>query len=233
MDARGLPVVSPGIDYRLVDPINPRRILSFINHLSSHSASFLNKFACSCEDRLEKVAVRVDKIEATLAILEAKLSSIAGLENIKVNVTSSDVSKLESSSSNPPALLSSSKTHPPPPPPSLPNSIPPPPPPPPPPLNSIPPPPPLPPITQNSAPLPEPNASPLEGESISQQNMVMAKDHIELKKYFKMVAMGVPLQAAKNKLASEWPSIDPDMLDTPNMLIKQQSEDIEENEGWE
>ena len=51
MDIRGLPLVSPGIDFTEVDSINHRRLLSFVNHFAAHSASFLNKFACTCEDR--------------------------------------------------------------------------------------------------------------------------------------------------------------------------------------
>ena len=51
MDLRGLPIVSPGIDYSEVESINHRRLLIFLNHFAAHSVSFLNKFACSCEDR--------------------------------------------------------------------------------------------------------------------------------------------------------------------------------------
>lgn len=81
MDVNGLPLIGPGVDYTKVGAIHQKRTIAFINHFISNTVSFLNKFARSCEQRLEIFDARIQKIDASLSILEAKLSSIAGLDN--------------------------------------------------------------------------------------------------------------------------------------------------------
>jgi len=80
MDSDGLPIVSPKINYDTVEAISARRLLCFVNHFFVHTSAFLNHFATSCERRLEDVNRRIQKTEAKLGILEAKLSSIPGLD---------------------------------------------------------------------------------------------------------------------------------------------------------
>ena len=58
----------------------------------------------------------------------------------------------------------------------------------------------------------------------------MAKNHPMLKRYFKMVAMGVPAQAVKNKMAAELPDFDPDILDDPEKLVPVEAKD---DDGWD
>ena len=51
-----------------------------------------------------------------------------------------------------------------------------------------------------------------------------------LKRYFKMVAMGVPAQAVKNKMAAELPDFDPDILDDPERPVSAEAKD---DDGWD
>ncbi|XP_005108263.1 WASH complex subunit 3 [Aplysia californica] len=82
MDSDGLPLVGPGIDYTKVEAINQKRTIAFINHFVTHTARFLNHFSCVCEDKLEHLSGRLQQLEISLSIVEAKLSSIPGLESV-------------------------------------------------------------------------------------------------------------------------------------------------------
>lgn len=82
MDADGLPIVGAGINLAEVDPINAKRMLAFLNHFIVHTASFLNRFSVICEEKLQDLSVRLQRLETTVCLLEAKLSSIPGLDDI-------------------------------------------------------------------------------------------------------------------------------------------------------
>lgn len=60
-------------DFSKVGAIHQKRTLAFINHFITNTVSFLNKFSRSCELRLQKFDARVQKLEASLSILEAKV----------------------------------------------------------------------------------------------------------------------------------------------------------------
>lgn len=75
-----IPIIEPTIDYTKVPPINQKRTISFINHFIVHTVTFLNKFALSCEERLFEFENKLQKIEASLEILESWLSSVPNLE---------------------------------------------------------------------------------------------------------------------------------------------------------
>ena len=75
-----IPIIEPTIDYTKVPPINQKRTISFINHFIVHTVTFLNKFALSCEERLFEFENKLQKIEASLEILESWLSSVPSLE---------------------------------------------------------------------------------------------------------------------------------------------------------
>ncbi|XP_076444962.1 WASH complex subunit 3-like [Babylonia areolata] len=87
MDADGLPLVGPGIDYTKVEAINQKRTIAFINHFITHTSRFLNRFSCVCEEKLEGLHGRIQQLEISLSLLEAKLSSIPGLENVTAPTT--------------------------------------------------------------------------------------------------------------------------------------------------
>lgn len=82
MDSDGLPLVGPGVDYTKVESINQKRLIAFLNHFVSHTAGFLNRFSCVCEEKLEKLSHRMQQLEITMNLLDAKISSIPGLENV-------------------------------------------------------------------------------------------------------------------------------------------------------
>ncbi|KAH8032051.1 hypothetical protein HPB51_022799 [Rhipicephalus microplus] len=82
MDDDGLPIIGPGVDYAKVPPIQQKRTLAFLNYFLTRTTSFLNHFATVCDEKLEDLLIRIQRLEASMCILEAKLSSIPGLENV-------------------------------------------------------------------------------------------------------------------------------------------------------
>lgn len=98
-----MPIIEPTIDYTKVPPINQKRIISFINHFIVHTVAFLNKFALSCEEKLFEFENKLQRVEASLAILESRLSSIPDLQqntniqndNDKVKSETIEVSKID------------------------------------------------------------------------------------------------------------------------------------------
>ncbi|XP_070534845.1 WASH complex subunit 3-like isoform X2 [Ptychodera flava] len=82
MDEDGLPIVGSGVDLTKVEAIHQKRMLAFLNHFITHTVRFLNKFSCVCEEKLETLNLRMQKLDTTLSILEAKLASIPGLDDV-------------------------------------------------------------------------------------------------------------------------------------------------------
>lgn len=85
MDSDGLPIVGPNVDFTKVGPINHKRTLAFLNHFITHSVRFLNRFSCVCEEKLADLSNKIQRIEIMMSILEAKLASIPGLEDVTVS----------------------------------------------------------------------------------------------------------------------------------------------------
>uniref|UniRef100_A0A3Q2Z3V7 WASH complex subunit 3 n=1 Tax=Hippocampus comes TaxID=109280 RepID=A0A3Q2Z3V7_HIPCM len=85
MDEDGLPIVGSGVDLTKVPAIQQRRIVAFLNQFIVHTVRFLNNFSTVCEEKLANISLRIQQIETTLCILEAKLSSIPGLEDVTVD----------------------------------------------------------------------------------------------------------------------------------------------------
>ncbi|GAB6029311.1 coiled-coil domain containing 53 [Chamberlinius hualienensis] len=88
MDEDGLPIVGAAVDLTKVSPIDFKRTLAFLNHFTCNTMNFLNKFAAVCETKLEDVSIRIQRLETSLCILESKLASIPGLEEISLISTS-------------------------------------------------------------------------------------------------------------------------------------------------
>ncbi|KAK4014484.1 hypothetical protein OUZ56_027007 [Daphnia magna] len=84
MESKGLPFFGPSVEFSSVPPIETKRILSYFNHFVSNSVQLLNKFAVICDTKLLDLDFRLQDVEATLAILEAKLASIPSLESTAV-----------------------------------------------------------------------------------------------------------------------------------------------------
>ncbi len=62
------------LNSKQVPSIDPRRILSFFNQFVSQSVRLLNNFAVVCEAKLEDLDLQLQRSEATLLILEAKVN---------------------------------------------------------------------------------------------------------------------------------------------------------------
>lgn len=75
----------PHIDYSEVPSVPHKITLSFINNFVVNTTHFLNKFGTTCEKKLKEVDSKIRGLEITLNLLEAKLNSIEGLENVTVS----------------------------------------------------------------------------------------------------------------------------------------------------
>ncbi|XP_048011044.1 WASH complex subunit 3 [Megalobrama amblycephala] len=177
MDDDGLPIVGSGIDLTKVPAIQQRKIVAFLNQFIVHTVRFLNRFSTVCEEKLATVSLRIQQIETTLSILEAKLASIPGLEEVTV-----DGVRQTSAETNGPAVDGSRAT--------------------------------VPPVeaSQQTQVAPqEPKA-----EAPAENIMTVAKDP-RYARYLKMVQVGVPVMAIKNKMVME--GLDPSLLDTPDAPV--------------
>ncbi|XP_076077663.1 WASH complex subunit 3-like [Mytilus galloprovincialis] len=102
MDSDGLPLVGPGVDYTKVEAIQQKRIVAFINHFVTHTAKFLNRFSSVCEEKLEHMSNRIQELEVSMNLLEAKLSSVPGLENVTAPASASNGTTSSQASGGPP-----------------------------------------------------------------------------------------------------------------------------------
>ncbi|XP_056197705.1 WASH complex subunit 3 isoform X1 [Falco biarmicus] len=91
MDEDGLPIVGSGIDLTKVPAIQQKRTVAFLNQFVVHTVQFLNRFSTVCEEKLSALSLRIQQIETTLNILDAKLSSIPGLEDVRFEVSSANM----------------------------------------------------------------------------------------------------------------------------------------------
>ncbi|XP_022293437.2 WASH complex subunit 3-like [Crassostrea virginica] len=177
MDADGLPLVGSGVDYAKVEAIQQKRTIAFINHYINHTASFLNRFSCVCEEKLERLSNRIQNLEITLSLLETKLSSIPGLDNVTAPTSSVAAAPAATTDATAP-----------------PSGAPPPP-------AAGPPPP-----SQEEAPPPPPPEEEAPSNPVSKDPRYA--------RFFKMLQVGVPEPAVKNKMRAE--GLDPSLLDNPD-----------------
>lgn len=183
MDEDGLPIVGSGIDLTKVPAIQQRRVVAYLNQFIVHTVRFLNRFSTVCEEKLASISLRIQQIETTLSILEAKLSSIPGLEDVRVE----GVGQRPATEVNGPvAVVVPSQ-------PETPIAV------------GLPPP-------EASPNIPDPRAAEAAGDG----RMTVAKDP-RYARYLKMVQVGVPVMAIKNKMVQE--GLDPNLLDTPDAPV--------------
>ncbi|XP_064537683.1 WASH complex subunit 3 [Drosophila montana] len=64
------------VDKTQIPPLNQKRILAFVNHFLISTCTFLNEFALNCETKFVRMERQLQRTEAALIILEAKLASI-------------------------------------------------------------------------------------------------------------------------------------------------------------
>ena len=51
-------------------------MLAFLNHFIVHTSGFLNRFSVICEEKLEDLSVRLQRLETTVCLLEAKVGVV-------------------------------------------------------------------------------------------------------------------------------------------------------------
>ncbi|KAM3587632.1 uncharacterized protein V6R79_010687 [Siganus canaliculatus] len=183
MDEDGLPIVGSGVDLTKVPAIHQRRVVAYLNQFVVHTVRFLNRFSTVCEEKLSNISLRIQQIETTLCILEAKLSSIPGLEDVTVD----GLSQQQPAQTNGPSTANQSQAGGPP---------------------AGPPP-------EPSPAAPEPAAAP-KAEAAAENVLTVAKDP-RYARYLKMVQVGVPVMAIRNKMVMD--GLDPNMLDTPDAPV--------------
>uniref|UniRef100_A0A8D0GIH4 WASH complex subunit 3 n=1 Tax=Sphenodon punctatus TaxID=8508 RepID=A0A8D0GIH4_SPHPU len=190
MDEDGLPLVGSGIDLTKVPAIQQKRTVAFLNQFVVHTVQFLNRFSTVCEEKLSALSLRIQQIETTLNILDAKLSSIPGLEDVKFEVSNTN---------------------------GVANS----------PVSQI--------ITEQQSttvsPLSEQSSlheTGLQKPEVAENVTTVAKDP-RYARYLKMVQVGVPVMAIRNKMISE--GLDPDLLETPDAIVPAWGDDANAEEG--
>ncbi|XP_035532500.1 WASH complex subunit 3 [Morone saxatilis] len=185
MDEDGLPIVGSGVDLTKVPAIQQRRVVAYLNQFVVHTVRFLNRFSTVCEEKLANISLRIQQIETTLCILEAKLSSIPGLEDVTID----GISQRQPAQANGPTTANQSQTDGPP-------------------AEPLPPP-------EPAQTGPDP-ATTQKAEAVAENVMTVAKDP-RYARYLKMVQVGVPVMAIRNKMVLE--GLDPNLLDTPDAPV--------------
>ncbi|XP_027248362.1 WASH complex subunit 3 isoform X1 [Cricetulus griseus] len=173
MDEDGLPLMGSGIDLTKVPAIQQKRTVAFLNQFVVHTVQFLNRFSTVCEEKLADLSLRIQQIETTLNILDAKLSSIPGLEDVTVEVSPLSVTAVPNESHSESTAEQPQQDN-----------------------------------TQDSGPQ--------ESEASSENVLTVAKDP-RYARYLKMVQVGVPVMAIRNKMISE--GLDPDLLEKPDAPV--------------
>ncbi|XP_050752783.1 WASH complex subunit 3 isoform X2 [Gymnogyps californianus] len=174
MDEDGLPIVGSGIDLTKVPAIQQKRTVAFLNQFVVHTVQFLNRFSTVCEEKLSALSLRIQQIETTLNILDAKLSSIPGLEDVKFEVSSANMNRV----TNGPVAQATTDQQ----------------------------------TAQNDI-----HEEGLQKTEVVTENVrTVAKDP-RYARYLKMVQVGVPVMAIRNKMISE--GLNPDLLETPDAPV--------------
>lgn len=170
MDEDGLPLMGSGIDLTKVPAIQQKRTVAFLNQFVVHTVQFLNRFSTVCEEKLANLSLRIQQIETTLNILDAKLSSIPGLDDVRFEVSPLGVTNdSHSEATSEPSQQNSTQ-----------------------------------------------DCGPQENEVSAENILTVAKDP-RYARYLKMVQVGVPVMAIRNKMISE--GLDPDLLERPDAPV--------------
>ncbi|XP_068951350.1 WASH complex subunit 3 isoform X2 [Petaurus breviceps papuanus] len=177
MDEDGLPLMGSGIDLTKVPAIQQKRTVAFLNQFVVHTVQFLNRFSTVCEEKLSALSLRIQQIETTLNILDAKLSSIPGLEDVKFEISTANVSGVTNGPEAPTGQHSSVS-----------------------------------PQSEKSVQ----DTGPQKCEAAAEHILTVAKDP-RYARYLKMVQVGVPVMAIRNKMISE--GLDPDLLERPDAPV--------------
>ncbi|KAH8263618.1 hypothetical protein KR044_011646 [Drosophila immigrans] len=151
------------VDKTQIPPLNQKRILAFVNHFLISTCTFLNEFALNCETKFVQLERQLQRTEAALIILEAKLASIP-LDEL-------DTSK---SATIPPDV--------------------------------------------EEVPAPETAVEEIAQVEVEPQKGVRTCEDLRYKKFFKMLHVGVPAPAVKQKMMAE--GLEPQRLEYVNKSDK-------------
>ncbi|XP_010629662.1 WASH complex subunit 3 [Fukomys damarensis] len=223
MDEDGLPLMGSGLDLTKVPAIQQKRTVAFLNQFVVHTVQFLNRFSTVCEEvlaciwghtgneapagiragprgsfflvvlvrtltlkpvtdlelpfrlgeKLANLSLRIQQIETTLNILDAKLSSIPGLDEVTLEASPSSVSSVTHRSHSEAA-------------------------------------------PEQAQPSNAQDSGAQESEALSESTVTVAEDP-RYARYLKMVHVGVPVVAIRNKMISE--GLDPDLLERPDAAV--------------
>ncbi|XP_060838965.1 WASH complex subunit 3 [Rhopalosiphum padi] len=69
-------------EFKKVPPMEQRQLVTYINHFITSTVTFLNDFMTHCEAKMMKSEQRLQKISASLCILETKLNSVPELQEL-------------------------------------------------------------------------------------------------------------------------------------------------------
>jgi len=92
------------LDFTKIDGVPHTKTITVVNKFVINTSQFLNKFSYLCEQKLAEVSKNIQRLEIMMNILEAKLSSIPGLESVQVAPAYPDVGVDIDSSGAPPPL---------------------------------------------------------------------------------------------------------------------------------
>jgi len=143
------------VDKTQIPPLNQKRILAFVNHFLISTCTFLNEFALNCETKFVQLERQLQRTEAALIILEAKLASIP----IDTEVDTAKSSPLPTSA-----------------------------------------------LEENDSPAEE-----VTPDEVELPKGARACEDMRYKKFFKMLHVGVPAPAVKQKMLSE--GLEPQVLE--------------------
>nr|XP_020041525.1 WASH complex subunit CCDC53 isoform X1 [Castor canadensis] len=181
MDEDGLPLMGSGIDLTKVPAIQQKRTVAFLNQFVVHTVQFLNRFSTVCEEKLADLSLRIQQIETTLNILDAKLSSIPGLDDVTFEVSPLHVTSVTNGSHS---EITSEKSQ-------------------------I--------YTKYSLQQNSTQDSGQQESEVSSENILTVAKDPRYARYLKMVQVGVPVMAIRNKMISE--GLDPDLLERPDAPV--------------
>ncbi|XP_068632826.1 WASH complex subunit 3 [Battus philenor] len=74
------------VDLSKIAALQQKRTLAFVNHFVITTVQFLNTFSRSCEKKLMQFEAKLEKVDAAMVLLEARLSSIPEVNNESVTV---------------------------------------------------------------------------------------------------------------------------------------------------
>ncbi|XP_013149125.1 PREDICTED: WASH complex subunit CCDC53 [Papilio polytes] len=82
------------LDLSKIGALQQKRTLAFLNHFVITTVQFLNTFSKTCEKKLMQFEQKLEKVEAAMVLLEARLSSVP-----EINETSQTNETMESHNS--------------------------------------------------------------------------------------------------------------------------------------